>query len=82
MAYDYYKILGLAASASCSTVHAQYRKLAPAVHPEKEHADPHAAKTRFLELGEAYDVLRNPVLRELYDNIGTVEISVISSIGK
>jgi len=65
MIKDYYSILQLPSSATVSEIKQAYRKLAMTWHPDK---NPHGAwaKTRFEEIKEAYEVLTNPVRKDLY----------------
>ncbi len=65
---DYYEILGLERSASQEDVKRSYRKLARKYHPDvSKHTD---AEDRFKELGEAYEVLKDPEKRVAYDRMG------------
>lgn len=65
---DYYEVLGLERSASQEDVKRSYRKLARKYHPDvSKHTD---AEDRFKELGEAYEVLKDPEKRAAYDRLG------------
>lgn len=65
---DYYKIMGLAKDASPEEIKRAYRKLARKYHPDVS-KEPNA-EAKFKELGEAYEVLKDPKKREAYDQIG------------
>ena len=62
---DYYKIMGVAPDASEKEIKTAYRKLARKYHPDISQED--SAEERFKEMGEAYEVLRDPVKRAEYD---------------
>lgn len=65
---DYYKIMGLAREAPPEEIKRAYRKLARKYHPDvSKEAN---AETKFKELGEAYEVLKDPEKRAAYDRIG------------
>ena len=65
---DFYKILGVAESASQDEIKKAYRKLAKEHHPDANPDDPQAAE-RFKEIGEAYSVLSDPEKRKQYDRM-------------
>ncbi|MDE3208472.1 MAG: DnaJ domain-containing protein [Pseudomonadota bacterium] len=67
--YDYYKILGVSRSASDEEIRKAYKKLARKYHPDVSKEN--NAEEKFKELGEAYDVLRDPEKRAAYDALGT-----------
>jgi curved DNA-binding protein len=66
---DYYKIMGVGRDASADDVKRAYRKLARKYHPDVSKEKD--AEERFKEIGEAYEVLRDPEKRAAYDALGT-----------
>ncbi len=66
---DYYKVMGLARDASADEIKRAYRKLARKYHPDVSREA--QAEERFKELGEAYEVLRDPQKRAAYDRLGS-----------
>lgn len=65
---DYYEILGIQRSAGQNDVQRAYRKLARKYHPDVSKAA--NAEDKFKELNEAYEVLKDPEKRKLYDQLG------------
>ncbi len=65
---DYYQIMGLKRDASQDEIKRAYRKLARKYHPDvSKESD---AEERFKEVGEAYEVLKDPEKRAAYDHLG------------
>ncbi len=66
---DYYKMLGVAKTATDEELKKAYRKLAMKYHPDKN-KDDKAAETKFKEISEAYAVLSDKEKRKQYDEFG------------
>lgn len=63
---SYYDILGISTNASPEDIKKSYRKLSLMYHPDKTQGDP--VKTNlFTKIGNAYDVLSDPIKKQEYD---------------
>lgn len=67
---DYYKTLGVSKSASQDEIKKAYRKLAAKYHPDVNQGDQKSEK-KFKEISEAYEVLKDPEKRKLYNRVGS-----------
>jgi len=65
---DYYKVMGLDKNADQDEIKRVYRKLARKYHPDVSKES--NAEHKFKELGEAYEVLKDPEKRAKYDQYG------------
>jgi DnaJ-class molecular chaperone len=70
MAEDYYQTLGVSRTASAEDIRKAYRELARKYHPDL-HPDDDAAKEKFKQVQNAFDVLSDPSKREMYDRYGS-----------
>lgn len=66
---DYYKLLGVSRDASQGDISKAFKKLARKCHPDLNPNDC-KAEARFKDINEAYEVLRDPEKRKLYDSFG------------
>ncbi len=66
---DYYETLGVAKTCDDKVLKAAFRKLAMQYHPDKNPGDA-VAEAKFKEIGEAYEVLKDPQKRSAYDRYG------------
>ena len=66
---DYYATLGVAREASPEDLKKAYRKLAMQHHPDRNPGDKQA-ESKFKEVNEAYDVLKDEQKRSAYDRFG------------
>ena len=71
MTLDYYAVLGVARTADEAEIKKAYRKLAMRYHPDKVGVEEKVqAEAKFKEITEAYEVLRDPEKRTVYDRYG------------
>ncbi len=66
---DYYALLGVDRSADKDTIARAFKKLAKKYHPDLNPGDK-KAEEKFKEINEAYEVLKDPKKRQLYDQLG------------
>jgi DnaJ-class molecular chaperone len=70
MAEDYYKTLGVSRDASQADIDKAYAKLARKYHPDVN-PDDKTAKKKFQAVQAAYDVLKDPNKRQMYNQYGS-----------
>jgi molecular chaperone DnaJ len=63
---DYYEVLGVDKNASADEIKKAFRREAIKHHPDKEGGD----ETKFKEINEAYEVLKDPAKKQRYDQFG------------
>jgi curved DNA-binding protein len=66
---DYYKIMDVDRKATQDEIKRSYRKLARKYHPDVSSESD--AEAKFKEVGEAYEVLKDPEKRAAYDQLGS-----------
>jgi len=66
---DYYEVLGISRNADEAEIKKAYRQLALQYHPDRNPGNKELEE-KFKEASEAYEVLRDPEKRNLYDRYG------------
>lgn len=66
---DYYKVLGVSKDASDEEIKKSYRRTAMQYHPDRNPGDKEAEE-KFKIASEAYEILRDPEKRQIYDRYG------------
>ncbi|MGI6680783.1 MAG: DnaJ domain-containing protein [Bdellovibrionota bacterium] len=66
---DYYKTLNVDRKATSDEIQKAYRKLARKYHPDVNKEK--GAEEKFTQINEAYEVLKDPEKRRLYDSLGS-----------
>lgn len=66
---DYYETLGVSKGSSPEEIKRAYRKKAMKFHPDTNSGNKEA-ETKFKEINEAYDVLKDPQKKSAYDQFG------------
>ncbi|MEX0968625.1 MAG: DnaJ domain-containing protein [Bacteroidia bacterium] len=67
MALDYYKVLGVERDANAQTIKRAFRQRAKSVHPDRNNSP--RAEDHFRLVYMSYEILNDPLKRELYDRI-------------
>jgi molecular chaperone DnaJ len=67
---DLYAILGVSKTAADAEIKKAYHKLALKYHPDSAEGDKKKAEERFKEISAAYDILKDPKKRQMYDQMG------------
>lgn len=63
---DFYELLGVAKTADSREIRKAFKKLALTAHPDKNPDDP-LAQQKFLDLKQAYEILKDQETRKQYD---------------
>jgi molecular chaperone DnaJ len=67
--HDYYELLGIQQGATSEEIKKAYRALAMKYHPDRNPGDKQAEE-KFKEIGEAYEILKDPQKKAHYDRFG------------
>ena len=69
---DYYQILSVPRSANENEIKKAYKKLALKLHPDKNPSQ--IAKSAFLKVSKAFEVLSDPIKRRQFDQFGAEQV--------
>eukprot|EP00121_Abeoforma_whisleri_P006117 Awhi_evm1s5555 len=67
---NYYDILGIKKDAVEKEIKQAYRKKALQFHPDKNQDNKEEAEKKFKDINEAFEVLKDPEKRKIYDTYG------------
>lgn len=71
LALDPYSVLGVPKDADEKTIRSAYRQLSKQYHPDKN--PDKSAQEKFIEVGQAYEILGDPQKRQNYDKFGNAD---------
>ncbi len=74
---DYYEVLGVGKDASADEIKKAFRRKAVELHPDKEGGD----ETKFKEMNEAYEILKDPAKKQRYDQFGHAGVGGNGGLG-
>lgn len=73
---DPYSVLGVKHNADANEIKSAWRTKAKTLHPDHNQGDPSAA-SRFAEIGQAYEVLKDPERRKRYDRAAEMQQTIL-----
>ncbi|AYC99897.1 DnaJ C-terminal domain-containing protein [Neorhizobium sp. NCHU2750] len=73
---DPYSILGVKRNADADEIKAAWRTKAKTIHPDQNRDDPNATD-RFAEVGQAYELLKDPERRKRYDRAADMHQTIM-----
>ena len=82
MAKNFYEILELDKNATDVQIKNSYKKLAAKWHPDKNPNNKEEASKKFMDISEAYDVLKDAEKKKIYDQLGPEGYANMSQHGE
>lgn len=76
----HYELLGVSSSADDNTLRRAFRDLSKTLHPDTTSLPYDEAARRFQQVCEAYEILHDPISRQLYDSKLLKEVSVSEKV--
>ncbi|KAF8924328.1 hypothetical protein BGZ58_001919 [Dissophora ornata] len=77
---DLYRTLGVSKTSTHEEIRRAYRRLVLLYHPDRANAaEVPDFETKFREINAAYDVLRDPQTRSVYDNYGKIGVKIVKT---